>query len=93
MVLILVFVFGVVILKSQLFSSRKFWIAYVIVVFFQLLTNGYLTGQSIVTYNPNAISGARIAYAPVEDLFFGFSLVTLTMFIWEWLGPSKRRRK
>jgi lycopene cyclase domain-containing protein len=89
-VLMAVFVFGVAVLNTQLFSSGKFWIAYSIVIFFQLLTNGYLTSQEIVTYNPNAITGTRIAYAPIEDLFFGFALVTLTMFIWERIGPTKR---
>lgn len=91
--LMVVFVIGVVILKSELFSKAQFWIAYGIVVFFQLLTNGYLTGQNIVTYNSEMISGARIAYAPIEDLFFGFSLVTLAMFIWEKLGPTNKRNK
>ena len=91
-VLIVVFVFGIAVLKTELFSSNKFWISYAIVVFFQLISNGYLTSQEIVTYNPEAISGTRIAYAPIEDLFFGFALVTLTMFIWEKLPPSKARR-
>ena len=90
-VLIAVFVFGIAVFKTQLFSSKKFWIAYAIVVFFQLVTNGYLTSQEIVTYNPEAITGTRIAFAPIEDLFFGFSLVTLTMFIWERIGPSKKK--
>lgn len=87
-----VFVFGLVALKSQLFSSSKFWIAYAIVVFFQLLSNGYLTSQGIVLYNPDVITGTRIAYAPIEDLFFGFALVTLTMFIWERIGESKKSK-
>jgi lycopene cyclase domain-containing protein len=86
--LILVFVIGVVILKSELFSKGRFWIAYGIVVFFQLISNGYLTSQEIVTYNPEVITGTRIAYAPIEDLFFGFALVTLAMFIWEKLEPK-----
>lgn len=88
-VLMAVFIFGIAVLKTQLFSSSKFWIAYGIVVFFQLVSNGYLTSQEIVTYNPDVITGTRIAYAPIEDLFFGFALVTLTMFIWERIGPSK----
>ena len=91
--LILVFVIGVVILKSELFSKGRFWIAYAIVVFFQLITNGYLTSQEIVTYNPEVITGTRIAYAPIEDLFFGFALVTLAMFIWEKLGSKEQRPK
>jgi lycopene cyclase domain-containing protein len=90
LILIAVFVFGVAVLKTELFSSSKFWIAYGIVVFFQLLTNGYLTSQGIVTYNPEMISGTRIAYAPVEDLFFGFSLLTLSMLIWQRIPPSKK---
>jgi lycopene cyclase domain-containing protein len=90
LILISVFVFGVAVLKTELFSSSKFWIAYGIVVFFQLLTNGYLTSQGIVTYNPEMISGTRIAYAPVEDLFFGFSLLTLSMLIWQRIPPSKK---
>lgn len=89
-VLIAVFIFGVAVLKTQLFSSGKFWIAYAIVLFFQLVSNGYLTSQEIVLYNPNSITGTRIAYAPIEDLFFGFALVTLTMFVWERIGPTKR---
>lgn len=88
-VLMAVFAFAIAVLKTQLLSTARFWIAYAIVVFFQLVSNGYLTGQEIVTYNPEDISGARIAFAPIEDLFFGFALVTLTMFIWERLGPSK----
>lgn len=90
-VLIAVFVFAIAVLKTQLLSTTRFWIAYAIVVFFQLVTNGYLTGQEIVTYNPEVITGTRIAYAPIEDLFFGFALVTLTMFIWEKLGPSPEK--
>lgn len=89
-VLIAVFAFSIIVLKTQLLSTGKFWIAYGIVVMFQLITNGYLTGQEIVMYNPEAISGTRIADAPIEDLFFGFSLVTLTMFVWEKLGKTKQ---
>lgn len=89
-VLIAVFAFSIIVLKTQLLSTGKFWIAYGIVLMFQLITNGYLTGQQIVMYNPEAITGTRIADAPIEDLFFGFSLVTLTMFVWEKLGKSKQ---
>jgi lycopene cyclase domain-containing protein len=92
-VLIAVFIFGVGVLKSELFSKGRFWIAYAIVVFFQLITNGYLTGQNIVLYNPESISGARIVYAPIEDLFFGFALVTLTMFVWEKIKPTNRTER
>ena len=50
------------------------------------MTNGWLTGRDIVTYDEDAIAGARIAYAPVEDLLFGFSLVVQTLAWWVWWG-------
>jgi lycopene cyclase domain-containing protein len=90
---ILVFVFGIAVMKSGLISRPQFWISWAIISFFQLLTNGYLTSQGIVTYNSEAITGTRIAYAPIEDLFFGFALVTLTMLIWEWVGPTAKSPK
>ena len=92
--------------RTRLVTRRVFWTAYAIIVFFQLLTNGVLTGLRIVRYNDNAIIGSstpgtfgnptdapppffgdgRIAYAPIEDLLFGFTLVTLTLVLWMWLG-------
>jgi lycopene cyclase domain-containing protein len=70
------------ILKTGLFQRTSFYIAYSIVIFFQLITNGYLTGTEIVTYGEDAIMGIRIVNAPLEDLLFGFSLVVLTMAVW-----------
>ena len=56
--------------------------AYAIVIVFQLLMNGVLTGLDVVVYDERAIWGPRIAYAPVEDLLFGFAMVTLTLASW-----------
>jgi lycopene cyclase domain-containing protein len=75
-----------VVLRTGLLRRRVFWAAYGIVVFFQLLTNGWLTGRDIVTYAPDAIVGWRLVYAPVEDLLFGFSLVVQTRAWWVWWG-------
>jgi len=88
-VLMVVFVFELVVLKTGLIGLTRFWISYAIVAFFQIITNGYLTALEIVTYNPEVITGTRINYAPIEDLFFGFALVSLSMFIWQKLGSSK----
>src|SRR3712207_9251663 len=44
--------------------------------------NGVLTGLGVVTYDPDTIWGPRIAYPPVEDLLFGFAMVTLTLASW-----------
>jgi lycopene cyclase domain-containing protein len=81
--------------RTRLTSTRTWWSTYGIIVFFQLLTNGWLTGRGIVRYDPGTIIGSgdirfvgdgRLAFAPVEDLAFGFALVLTTCVAWVWLG-------
>jgi lycopene cyclase domain-containing protein len=74
------------VLRTRLVTRAVFWATYPIIIVFQLLSNGVLTGRHIVIYDPAAIIGWRIAYAPVEDLLFGFAMVLLTLSIWVWLG-------
>ncbi|HEX6921512.1 MAG TPA: lycopene cyclase domain-containing protein [Actinomycetes bacterium] len=83
-------VLDVWVLRTRLLGRRVFWTAYAIIVFFQLLTNGWLTGRDIVTYADSAIVGWRLAFAPVEDLLFGFSLVVQTLAWWVWWGRRLR---
>ena len=87
-------------LRTRLVTRKVFWVSYSIIVVFQLLTNGALTGFRIVRYSGDAIIGSttpvdapppfigdgRLIYAPIEDLMFGFALVVLTQVIWVWLG-------
>lgn len=75
-----------VVLRTRLVLRAVFWATYPIIVGFQLLSNGMLTGRDIVRYDPAAIVGLRIAYAPVEDLLFGFAMVLFTLSVWVWLG-------
>ena len=84
-------VLDLAVLGTRLLTRRAFWVAYAIIVVFQLVTNGWLTGRDIVTYDEDAIAGARIAYAPVEDLLFGFSLVVQTLAWWVWWGRRLSR--
>ncbi|MEO5853718.1 MAG: lycopene cyclase domain-containing protein [Nocardioides sp.] len=81
--------------RTRLTTTSAWWAAYGIIVLFQLLTNGWLTGRGIVRYAPDAIvgtdrvrfvGGGRIVYAPVEDLAFGFALVLTSCSVWVWLG-------
>ncbi len=74
------------VLRTRLITRAVFWATYPIIITFQLLSNGILTGRRIVIYDPAAITGLRIVYAPVEDLFFGFALILLTLSVWVWLG-------
>ena len=87
-------------LRTRLLTRKAFWVAYAIVVFFQLVTNGILTGRGIVFYDGAVITGSgslagqtpellgdgRIVFAPVEDLLFGFALVVQTLAWWVWWG-------
>ena len=75
-----------VVLKTALLRRRSFWTAYSIMLFFQLLTNWWLTSRKILSYSENAIIGWRIAAAPVEDLFFGFALIVSTLSLWIFWG-------
>ncbi len=77
-----------VVVRTRLLLRRAFWTAYAIMAFFQLVVNGLLTGLGIVQYRRNQIIGLRIAYAPVEDLVFGFALILLTLTLWVWTGRS-----
>ena len=79
-------VLDVAVLRTRVLARRAFWVGYAIVVVFQLVTNGVLTGRGVVLYEPHAITGLRIVYAPVEDLFFGFALVVQTLAWWVFWG-------
>ena len=87
-------------LKTRLLGRRMFWVSYAIILFFQLITNGLFTGFGIVRYDGDAIVGStsptsgqppfigdgRLAFAPIEDLLFGFALVLLTLSLWVFWG-------
>ena len=78
--------------RSRVLATGSFYFAWGILVFFQLITNAWLTGRNIVMYDEAQIFGPRIAYAPVEDLLFGFALILLTITVWERLSPSSTNR-
>jgi lycopene cyclase domain-containing protein len=74
------------VLRTDLLRRKAFWTSYAIVCFFQLIVNGLLTGLRVVRYDADRIIGWRIVYAPVEDLLFGFAMVTMTLSLWVWWG-------
>jgi lycopene cyclase domain-containing protein len=84
-------VFDLGVVRTKLLLRKAFWTSYAIILCFQLVVNGLLTGLRIVSYDPRRIIGVRIAYAPVEDLLFGFAMVTVTLSMWVWLGRRDRQ--
>ena len=79
-------VLDVVVLRTRVLALQAFWVAYAIILGFQLLTNGILTGQEVVRYDPGTVLGLRVVFAPVEDLLFGFALVVQTLSWWTFWG-------
>jgi lycopene cyclase domain-containing protein len=89
------------VLRTTLLRRKVFWASYAIILGFQLVVNGVLTGQRLVVYSSSAIVGSstpqflgdwHVAYAPFEDLLFGFSLVLQTLSWWIWWGRRLRGR-
>ena len=79
-------------LRTGVLTKSRFWIAYGIVVFFQVLVDGWLTKLSapIVIYSPDEATGLRFPWdVPVEDYLFGFALIALTIMLWEKAGPGR----
>jgi lycopene cyclase domain-containing protein len=75
--------------RTGLFRTVEFWVAYGIILFFEVLVDGWLTKLSapIVVYDPDQFSGWRFPFdVPFEDYLFGFSLIVLTFLIWIRLG-------
>lgn len=93
--LVFAVVLDLAVLRTRLVMRRVFWVAYAIVLAFQLVVDGVLTSQHLVVYSAAALLGdatprlvghGHLAYAPVEDLLFGFSLVLQTLAWWVWWG-------
>lgn len=94
-------------LRTHLVARKVFWVSYAIILFFQLLSNGVLTASGTVHYDGNVIIGSsspeqamppfigdgRIAFAPVEDLLFGFAMVLWSQALWVYWGRRGVQRE
>ena len=74
------------VLRTRLVTRKSFWTAYAIMLFFQLITNWWLTSRGILTYDEKIITGYRIASAPAEDLLFGYSMILTSLSLWIFWG-------
>lgn len=71
------------------FSASLFLVAYGIIVIPFLIVNGFLTAIPVVLYNDQENLGIRITTIPFEDVFYGMTLVLLTIAIFEKLRSKK----
>jgi lycopene cyclase domain-containing protein len=74
-------------LKRSWLSS--FYFTYFILLIPFTIVNGILTGtgieSQIVWYNNNHIIGYRVLTIPIEDIFYGMTLILLHISLFEWL--------
>ena len=74
------------ILRTGLLRRHTYWIAFGIILFFQVIVDGWLTKLTapIVLYARQHFSVIRLPWAiPVEDYLFGWAMCTLALLLWE----------
>lgn len=76
------------------FVAKVNWIGKLLSIYPVLLipffiVNGILTGmmleQPVVWYNDAENLGIRLFTIPIEDVFYGFELILLNLFVYDWL--------
>jgi lycopene cyclase domain-containing protein len=95
--LVLVSVAGVIaadrFLTVRLLGRKEFWIFIAVMTGFMLLTNGYLTSRPVVLYGDAFFMNLKLGTIPIEDFFYGFSLVSLTIIFWEYFKRKEHTKK
>jgi lycopene cyclase domain-containing protein len=71
-------------LKTNLLFDKRFYFYLLLIVIFTLIFNGYLTWRPVVTYGVEYQLDFRIITIPVEDFFYGISLL--------WMNTSLYKR-
>lgn len=66
-------------------SMNSYYISYLVILIPFIIVNGILTGtgieEPVVWYNNNEILGLRILTIPIEDAFYGFSLMAFVLLL------------
>jgi lycopene cyclase domain-containing protein len=91
---LLVVALELLVLRTGLLRTARYWITMAIVLGFQIPVNGWLTKPqgTVVHYEPAAIIGVRAPVSfPIEDWGFGFAMVTFTLLVWKWLRDRETR--
>jgi len=94
---------AILIIINEWFMRRPwmlwFYFSYLLVLFPFMIVDGILTGTGIsgevVWYNNSETMGIRIGTIPLEDVFYGFSMVLMNVTLYEFfqdrgLNPSGR---
>ena len=79
------------ILRTKLFTNKKFWIFWAVMFVLIFIVNGYLTWRPIVLYGEGYYLGIRLFTIPVEDFVYGFSLITMNIALWEFFSRKFKK--
>jgi len=72
-------------LKVNLLFDKRFYFYLLLIVIFTLIFNGYLTWRPVVTYGVGYQLDFRIITIPVEDFFYGISLLWMNTSLYKFL--------
>ena len=72
-------------LKANLLFDKRFYLYLLLIVIFTLIFNGYLTWRPVVTYGVDYQLDFRIITIPVEDFFYGISLLWMNTSLYKYL--------
>ena len=76
-------------LNTNLILQKRFYIYLLLVILFTLIFNGYLTWRPVVTYGVNYQLDIRIITIPIEDFFYGASLIFMNTSIYQKIITEK----
>jgi lycopene cyclase domain-containing protein len=79
-------------LKTGLFKRIEYYIYLIFIMVGEMVVNGLITAKGIVKYNSDFYLGFKIGTIPLEDFFFGFSMVTATIMFWEFFKKRFKRK-
>lgn len=76
---------------------RRFYVSYLVILIPFGLVNGILTGsfidEQVVWYNNQENLGIRLGTIPLEDVFYGMTMILLSYFLTETFRNRAARRK
>ena len=81
------------VLRTRVLLDRRMPIVAALILFFMLITNGWLTGRPIVIYDDRYRAFPRLGTIPLEDFLFGFALVIQSLMWWGRATPGARPRR
>jgi lycopene cyclase domain-containing protein len=71
------------------FSNRPFWKTAAIFAAFQLVFDNLCTFLGIWKFNSQHVLGIFVPFIPIENLIFGFELLSLSVILYEFFARAR----